>query len=90
MKVNLRQHGEVICRIEVLENGALVIRVPEGMALSQLELSVRDSRRIAGAIVENSIKGTIETARSDLKRQAREQFDRLFGDDDDDDDGAEP
>lgn len=91
MKVTLRQEGEVVCRLEVLDDGALVLRVPEGMALRELNLSVGDSRRIAGAILENSIKGTVDAVRADLKRQAREQLNKLFADDDDagdDDDEA--
>lgn len=79
MKVTLRQEGEVVCRLEVLETGALVLRVPEGLRLQELELSVRDSRRLAGAIVENSIKGTIGAVKSDIKRQAREQLEQLLG-----------
>jgi len=93
LKVTLRQEGVIICRLEVSELGQLSIRVPEGMALHELELNVGDSRRLAGAILERSIKGTIGEVRSDLKRKMREELDRLFeddaGDEDDEDDEDE-
>lgn len=84
MKVTLRQEGVIVCRLEVSDVGALSIRVPEGMALHELELNVGDSRKLAGAILERSIKGTIGEVRKDLKRQMREQLERLFDGDDDD------
>ena len=86
MKVTLRQDGEIVCWLEVSELGQLSIRVPEGMALHELELNVGDSRRLAGAILERSIKGTIGEVRSDLKRQLRQQLEQLFDDEDDEDD----
>lgn len=89
MKVTLRQEGVIVCRLEVSELGQLSIRVPEGMALHELELNVGDSRRLAGAILERSIKGTIGEVRSDLKRKMREELDRLFEDDEDDDDDGD-
>lgn len=87
MKVTLRQEGEVVSVLEVSELGQLSIRVPEGIRLQEIELNVADSRRLAGAILERSIKGTIGEVRKDLKRQMREQLEHLFDDDDDDDAG---
>ena len=81
MKVKLRQEGKLVATLEVLDHGALVIT----MGGKTLELSVKDSRRVAGAIVENSITGTISKARSDIKRQARAHLDEMLGDDDGDD-----
>jgi hypothetical protein len=52
--VRLRQEGKLVATLEVLEPGALVIR----MGGKELELSVRDSRRLAGAIVKKSVSGT--------------------------------
>ncbi len=94
MRVTLRQEGVIVCRLEVSEIGQLSIRVPEGMALHELELNVGDSRRLAGAILERSIKGTIGEVREDMRRKMRAELDRLFGedagpDDDDDDEGDE-
>jgi hypothetical protein len=86
MKVTLRQEGVIVCRLQVDEHGQLSIRVPKGMELRELELNQGDSRKLAGAILERSIKGTIGAVRTDLKRQMREQLERLFEDDDDDDD----
>lgn len=89
MKVRLRQEGVLVCTLEVSELGQLSIRVPEGMALHELELNVGDSRRLAGAILERSIKGTIGEVRKDLKRQMREQLEQLFDDEGDDDDAGD-
>lgn len=54
MIVRLRQEGKLVATLEVLEHGALVIR----MGRKELELNVRDSRRIAGRIVKNSVTST--------------------------------
>lgn len=54
MIVRLRQKGKLVATLEVLAHGALVIR----MGGKSLELSVRDSRRLAGTIVKKSVSGT--------------------------------
>jgi len=56
--VRLRQEGKLVATLEVLEHGALVIR----MGGRELELSVRDSRRLAGRIVKNSVTSTFGRA----------------------------
>jgi hypothetical protein len=81
VKVKLKQEGQVIGWIEVLEHGALAFK----LGGKEVELSAGDSRRIAGAVLQESVTGGIKEVRRGVRRRAHEELDALLGDDDEDD-----
>jgi hypothetical protein len=84
-KIKLKQEGEVIGWIEVLEHGALAFK----LGGKEVELSAGASRRIAGLILEESVAGGIKEVRQGVRRRAHEQLDALLGDEDDEDEDDE-
>lgn len=75
MKVTLRKKGKPVAEFEVGKDGALRISV-DGKPLG--ELSARDSRRLAGVIIECSVGDTVGKARDAARGHAHRLLDGLL------------
>jgi len=75
MKVTLRKKGKAVAELEVGKDGALRISV-DGKPLG--ELNARDSRRLAGLIIECSVDDTFGKARDAARAHAHHLVDGLL------------
>lgn len=74
MKVTLKKRGEIVAELAVGDDGALSVRT----ATEQHTFSVKESRRIAGAILERSLQDGLKQARARARNTLDAALDELF------------
>lgn len=79
MKVKLRRGGVIIAELRVHRDGAMSIHVRDAREIRDIKMSVEDSRRVAGAIVEKSVQHTVRVAKRAVASKLLDAIDEPHG-----------